>query len=90
MTDGRLLVIDNGEIVLRSGVDSGATPPVPPGHSRPAAARRATLSLASFDRLWVLSSELNRLVAAGAPVAIRLGVTPALAGARLAQLLSWV
>ncbi len=90
VTGARLLVIDNGEIVLRSGVDAGAIPPVPPGHSRLAAARRAAFSLASFDRLRVLSSELKRLVAAGAPVAIRLGVTPALAGARLAHVLSWV
>jgi hypothetical protein len=40
--------------------------------------------------LRVLTSELKRLVAAGAPVALRLGVAPALADARLASALSWV
>jgi hypothetical protein len=40
--------------------------------------------------LRVLSSELKRLVAAGVPVELRLGVTPALADARLASVLSWV
>ncbi len=86
----RLIVIEKGEIVLNSAVGSHVTPPVPPGHSRPVAARHEAFSLARFDRLRVLSSELKRLVAAGDPVALRLGVTPALAGARLAAALSWV
>jgi len=40
--------------------------------------------------LRVLGTELKRLAAAGAPVAIRFGVAPALAGGRLASLLSWL
>jgi hypothetical protein len=46
--------------------------------------------MACFDRLRVLTTELKRLVAAGAPVALRLGDPPALTGARLAAALSWV
>jgi hypothetical protein len=65
-------------------------PPIPRGHQRPAAARRQLFTVACFDRLRVLTSELKRLVAAGAPVALRLGVTPALADERLASALSWV
>jgi hypothetical protein len=86
----RLIVIENGEIVLKTSVDSNVPPPIPPGHLRPVAARHEALSLACFDRLRVLTSELKRLVAAGAPVALRLGVTPALADARLAFALSWM
>ena len=86
----RLIVIENGEIVLKASVHSAATPPVPPGHSRPAAARRYAINLERFDRLRVLSSELKRLVAGSATVAVRFGVTPALAGARLVNVLSWV
>ncbi|MBZ5496419.1 MAG: hypothetical protein LAP85_08450 [Acidobacteriia bacterium] len=86
----RLIVIENGEIVFKASVDSGATPPVPPGHSRPVDARRKAINLERFDRLRVLSSELKRLVAGGAPVAVRFGVTPALAGTRLVHVLSWV
>ena len=46
--------------------------------------------LVRFDRLRVLTTELKRLIAAGAPVALRLGVGPALDQARLASALWWV
>ena len=86
----RLIVIENGEIVVNAGADPGMPPPVPRGHRRSAASRHEAFNLASFDRLRVLTSELKRLVAAGAPVAVRFGDAPALAGARLASALSWV
>jgi DNA polymerase-3 subunit epsilon len=86
----RLIVFENGEIVLNAAVDSGSTPPIPPGYRRPVAERHEAFSLACFDRVRVLTSELKRLVAAGLPVAVRLGVTPALADARLASVLRWV
>jgi DNA polymerase-3 subunit epsilon len=89
-TGARLIVIENGEIVFRTAVDSNATPPIPPGHRRSVASRHEVFTMACFDRLRVLTSELKRLVAAGAPVALRLGVAPALAEARLASALSWV
>jgi len=85
----RLIVIENGEVVLSSTVDADATPPIPRGYRRPVAARREAFTLASFDRLRVLTTELKRLIAAGAPVA-RLGVGPALDESRLASALWWV
>ncbi len=90
VSGARLIVIENGEIVIKASVDSGATPPVPPGHSRPASARRNAINLERFDRLRVLTSELKRLVAAGAPAAVRFSASPALAGERLVRVLSWV
>jgi DNA polymerase-3 subunit epsilon len=86
----RLIVIENGEVVVNAGIDADARPPIPPGHARPVAARREAFSLARFDRVRVLSTELKRLVAAGAPVALRLGVAPPRVGARLASVLWWV
>jgi DNA polymerase-3 subunit epsilon len=86
----RLIVIENGEVVLSRTVDANATPPIPPGYRRPVAARREAFTLASFDRMRVLTTELKRLTAAGAPVALRLGVAPALDGSRLASALWWV
>ena len=86
----RLIVIENGEVVLSGAVDANATPPIPPGYRRPVAARREAFTLASFDRLRVLTTELKRLIAAGAPVALRLGVGPALDESRLASALWWV
>jgi len=86
----RLMVIENSEVVLSGAVNAHATPPIPPGYRRPVAARREAFTLGSFDRLRVLTTELKRLIAAGAPVALRLGVGPALDESRLASALWWV
>jgi DNA polymerase-3 subunit epsilon len=86
----RLIVIEKGEVALSAAVDANAPLPIPAGYRRPAAARREAFTVASFDRLRVLTTELKRLIAAGAPVALRLGVGPALDGSRLAAALWWV
>jgi hypothetical protein len=86
----RLIVIEKGEIASSAAVDANAPPPVPPGYRRSVAARREAFTLASFDRLRVLTTELKRLVAAGAPVTLRLGAGPALDESRLASALWWV
>ena len=86
----RLIVIENGEVVVKADIGSDTPPPVPPGHARPVAARREAFTLERFDRLRVLSTEVKRLVETAAPVALRLGVGPPLAGARLASVLWWV
>jgi DNA polymerase-3 subunit epsilon len=86
----RLIVIENGEVVSSAPADGSAPPPIPPGHRRPVAVRREAFTLAAFDRLRVLTTELKRLVAGGAPVALRLGAGPALDGSRLSSVLWWV
>ena len=86
----RLIVIENSELVLSTAVDANLTPPIPPGYRRPVAARREAFTVASFDRLRVLTTELKRLCAAGAPVALRLGVGPPFEEARLASALWWL
>ena len=86
----RLIVIEKGEVALSAAVDANAPPPIPPGYRRPVAAHREAFTVASFDRLRVLTTELKRLIAAGAPVALRLGVGPALDESRLASALWWV
>jgi DNA polymerase III subunit epsilon len=86
----RLIVIEHGEIITRAWVDPDTPPPVPPGHARRRDARHEGFTVARFDRLRVLMTELKRLLAEGAPVALRVGERPALTGARLAAALSWV
>jgi len=87
---GRLIVIELGEVAVSAAMEVHAPPPIPPGYRRPAAARRDAFTLASFDRLRVLTTELKRLSAAGAPVALRLGAGPSLDEPRLASALWWV
>jgi DNA polymerase-3 subunit epsilon len=87
---GRLIVIDNGEIVIRTDVDSSAMPPIPPGHQRSIAARQEAFTVARFDRVRVLTTELKRLVANRAPVALRFGAAPPLSETDLADSLWWL
>lgn len=86
----RLIVIEEGEVALNTAVDANAPPPIPPGYRRPVAARREAFTLSSFDRLRVLTTELKRLIAAGAPVALRLGAGPALDQSQLVSALWWL
>ena len=86
----RLIIIENGEITTRATADPDAAPPIPPHHRRSLADRHQAFTIARFDRLRVLTTELKRLVADGAQVAVRFGEAPALAGARLASALWWV
>ena len=86
----RLIVIEAGEIVLSTDADRDGSPPIPPGYQRSVTGRRELFTVTCFDRLRVLTTELKRLLAAGAPVALRFGPSPALTDARLAAALSWV
>ncbi len=56
----RLIVIEHGEIITRAWVDPGTAPPVPPGHARRREARHEGFTVARFDRLRVLMTELKR------------------------------
>ena len=86
----RLLVIENGEVTLTADGDAHAPPPIPPGYTRPVQARREAFTLASFDRLRVLTTELKRLVAEETSVALRFGPGPAFDTSKLATALWWV
>ncbi len=86
----RMLVIEGGDIMACDAADSNLEPPVPPSHARSIADRHAAFTLARFDRLRVLTTEIKRLVSMGAPVTVRFGPAPALSGGRLATALSWL
>ena len=86
----RLMMLECGEIVCSADADTEASPPIPPGYQRSVTARRELFTIASFDRLRILTTELKRVVAAGGHASVRFGHAPALADARLAAALWWV
>jgi DNA polymerase-3 subunit epsilon len=86
----RLLVVRDGEIVRREHAPQDALPPVPEFHSRSRPERHAGFTIARFDRLRVLTTELKRLLAKGSPVCVRLAPRAALSGERLARILAWL
>jgi DNA polymerase-3 subunit epsilon len=83
----RLLVIRDGEIVHRERASLDAAPPPPDGFRRSRAERHASFTIARFDRLRVLTTELKRLVATGHAVCVRLAPRATLSGERLARIL---
>ncbi len=86
----RLLLIGAGAVVARSEQEPGAPLPVPPGHMRTPAERRASFDIATFDRLRVLTTELRTVAAQADGVELRLGRHVRLSRARLQTVLRWV
>jgi hypothetical protein len=88
----RLLVIEKGDVVHRDWIahEEKGPLPLPPGHARTMAERRAGFDLAALDRLRVLATELRRLVGEGSVVEVRLGPRLKLSRTRLARVLAWV
>jgi DNA polymerase-3 subunit epsilon len=86
----RLLVVERGAVANRAHLAPGARLPVPPGHARSLAERRAAFDVATFDRLRVLTTELRTLTRTAASVELRLGAHARLSGRRLQTALRWV
>ncbi len=86
----RVLLIELGEIVRCEECDGDAAVPIPPGHRRDTACRHAAMTVARFDRLRIITTELKRLAAAGACASLRFGARPPLCGPRLAAALAWL
>jgi DNA polymerase-3 subunit epsilon len=86
----RLLVLSGGDVAELGAAPSELEPPIPPGHARAREERHLALTIARFDRLRVLTTELKRLVADGSPVALRFGPAPAHRDDQLARVLEWL
>jgi hypothetical protein len=85
-----LLEIQGGTVAGRADLEPGMPVPVPPGHARTLADRRASFDVATFDRLRVLTTELRGLAAGTAAVEVRLGPHARLSRHRLRTVLRWV
>jgi DNA polymerase-3 subunit epsilon len=86
----RLLVLEGGEVQHRADAALGQRPPVPPGAARSWRERRRTFTVATFDRLRVLTTELRRLTTEGCAVEVRFDEHHALSGDRLRRALGWI
>jgi len=86
----RLLMLERGDVVSCTDTSPDRGVPLAPGRERPEAEQRAALTLARYDRLRVVTTELKRVIAAGGFVAVHQRTRPALTGARLDAALSKV
>ncbi|MBL8923106.1 MAG: GIY-YIG nuclease family protein [Myxococcaceae bacterium] len=88
--EARLLVIDDGALTVETSVAAGTAPPLPAHHARTGLRRHEGFSVARFDRLRVLTTELKRLVAAKHAVAVCLGPHATFSSAGLDRVLGWL
>ena len=86
----RLLVLRGGAVAARADLPPDADVPVPPGHARTPAERRAAFDVVTFDRLRVLTTELRGLATEAASIELRLGPHARLCRDRLQAVLRWV
>lgn len=85
----RLVVVEDGAFTFLGSAPS-PEPPLPARCGVGLAQRREAFTVARFDRLRVLTTELKRLVAAGSPVSLRLGPSARFTGAALGRVLEWL
>jgi DNA polymerase III subunit epsilon len=86
----RLLLLERGVVAARTDLAPTAALPVPSGHQRTAAERRAAFDVATFDRLRVLTTELRGLARDAPSIELRLGPHARLSRQRLQAVLRWV
>ncbi|MBW2439626.1 MAG: GIY-YIG nuclease family protein [Deltaproteobacteria bacterium] len=92
-TPGRqlnLMVLEGGAVIKRGALKPTEAIPVPPRADRPFQRRQNHLSLITYDRLRVLTTELRRLIAEKRPIRLRLGPNVTLGADELKRALRWV
>lgn len=86
----RLIVLEGGSVIKRGAVKSADEIPPPPRFDRPFDRRQPHLSLTTYDRLRVLTTELRRLISENRLVELRLGPAVTLRNDELKRALRWV
>jgi DNA polymerase-3 subunit epsilon len=85
-----LIVLESGAVIKRDALPAAERVPVPPRFDRSFHGRQKHLSLMTYDRLRVLTTELRRLISEDRPVELSLRPTVTLGNEQLEQALRWV
>jgi DNA polymerase-3 subunit epsilon len=85
-----LVVFKNGSVFKRDDLKTAERLPVPPGYDKSFARRQEQVSLMTYDRLRILTTELRRLVSEKRNIELRLGPTATLGSDELKKALRWV
>ena len=85
-----LIVLEGGSVIKRDALESAGEIPVPPRFDRSFLRRQNHLSLITYDRLRVLTTELRRLISENRQIELRLGPTVTLGTDELKKALRWV
>ena len=85
-----LMILDSGAVIMRGAMKPTEEIPASPGFDRPFQRRQNRLSLITYDRLRVLTTELRRLISEKRHVRLRLGPKVTLGNDELMRALRWV
>jgi len=85
-----LIVLEGGCVTRRDAIAAAEGIPVPPRYDRSFHQRQKHLSLITYDRLRILTTELRRLISENRPIELCLGPTVSLGNDELKKALRWV
>ena len=85
-----LIVMQGGSVIKRDAMGAAEGIPVPPRFDRSFHRRQKHLSLPTYDRLRILTTELRRLISENRNIELRLGPTVTLGYEELKKALRWV
>jgi hypothetical protein len=85
-----LIILESGSVIKQNSIAITEKVPVPPGFDRSFPRRQKNLSLITYDRLRVLTTELRRLISENRPIELCLGPTVTLGNQKLRKALRWV
>ena len=85
-----LIILEGGAVIKRDTMMPAEKLPAPPRFDRPFHRRQRHLSLMTYDRLRVLTTELRRLISEKRLIEMRLGPTVTLRNEELKRALRWV
>ena len=85
-----LIVLESGSVTHRGFLKRADEIPAPPRFDRPFHSRQSQLSLTTYDRLRVLTTELRRLISEGRRIELLLSPTVTLDHKALKRALRWV
>ncbi|MEE4262720.1 MAG: GIY-YIG nuclease family protein, partial [Desulfobacteraceae bacterium] len=85
-----LIVLEGGSVIKQNAGEAAEEIPVPPRFDKSFHRRQNHLSLITYDRLRVLTTELRRLISENRRIKLRLGPTAFLGNNELKKALRWV
>jgi hypothetical protein len=85
-----LIVLEGGSVIKRDAMEAAERIPVPPRFDRSFHRRQKHLSLTTYDRLRILTTELRRLISEDRNMELRLGPMVTLGSEELKKALRWV
>ena len=85
-----LIVLEGGSVTRRDVMEAAEGIPIPPCYDRSFHRRQKHLSLITYDRLRILTTELRRLISENRPIELCLGPTVTLGNHNLKKALRWV